>query len=216
MAAVSAATAPVDAGAVPLKRGKKKLLIIAGGVLALVLAGGGGGVWVLKKRAAHAAALAEGDEAAGSEATAATAAAKPESKGVPVFLPLDPFIVNLSDKEVDRYAQIGITLELESTVFADQVKAYMPAVRNAILLLLAQKSSKDLLGRSGKEELAGEIMREAVRPMGIEVLAPEPVTVAGAASGAQDEAPVQSTKKAKKGAVRNPVQHVHFSSFIIQ
>ena len=183
--------------------------------LVLVLAAGGGGVWVLKKKAAHAAALAASDdEAASPEAT--PAAARADAKSIPVYLPLDPFIVNLADKEVDRYAQIGITLELESTVFADQVKAYMPAVRNAILLILAQKSSRDLLGRSGKEELAEEIMRESVRPMGIEILAPEPVTVATAASGAQDEAPVKATKKGKKGAVRNPVQHVHFSSFIIQ
>jgi flagellar FliL protein len=215
MPAVTSATAPVDAGAVPLKRGKKKLLVIAGAALALLLVVGGGGVWVLKQRAAQAAALAASeDEAAAAETAAHPATAKSEAKGVPVFLPLDPFIVNLADREVDRYAQIGITLELESVVFADQVKAYMPAVRNAILLLLAQKSSKDLLGRSGKEELAEEIMREAVRPMGIEILAPEPVTVA--ASGAQDEAPVRTTRKAKKNAVRNPVQHVHFSSFIIQ
>ena len=221
MPAVTADTAAAPDGAVPFKRGKKKLMIIVGAALALVLAGGGGGVWVLKKRAAQAAALEAGeDAAAGSETSAHAAGSKSESKGVPVYLPLDPFIVNLADKEVDRYAQIGITLELESTVFADQVKAYMPAVRNAILLILAQKSSRDLLGRAGKEELAEEIMREAVRPMGIEILAPEPVTaapaLAAAASGAQDEAPVKATKKAKKGAVRNPVQHVHFSSFIIQ
>jgi len=217
MPAVTADAAAAPGGAVPLKRGKKKLMIIVGAALALVLAGGGGGVWVLKKRAAQAAAQAASDEEAASSETAVHAeGGKPQVKGMPVYLPLDPFIVNLADKEVDRYAQIGITLELESTVFADQVKAYMPAVRNAILLILAQKSSKDLLGRSGKEELAEEIMREAVRPMGIEILAPEPVTVATAASGAQDEAPVKATKKGKKGAVRNPVQHVHFSSFIIQ
>ena len=192
--------------------------------LVLVLAAGGGGVWVLKKKAAHAAALAAGDDEA-ADPEAAQAAAKPEGKGIPVYLPLDPFIVNLADKDVDRYAQIGITLELESPVFADRVKAYMPAVRNAILLILAQKSSRDLLGRSGKEELAEEIMRESVRPMGIEILAPEPVSgataVAAAASGAermaQDEAaPIKAAKKVKKAAVRNPVQHVHFSSFIIQ
>ena len=217
MPAATADAAAAPAGAVPLQRGKKKLMIIVGAALALALAGGGGGVWLLKKRAAQAAALAAGEEeAAGGEIAANAAGTKAQVKGVPVYLPLDPFIVNLADKEVDRYAQIGITLELESTVFADQVKAYMPAVRNAILLILAQKSSKDLLGRSGKEELAEEIMREAVRPMGIEILAPEPVTVATAASGAQDEAPVKATKKGKKGAVRNPVQHVHFSSFIIQ
>ena len=214
MPAVPADIAAAEGGAVPFKRGKKKLLILVAAALALVLAAGGG-VWVLKKQAAHAAALAAGDdEVASPEAT--QAATRADAKSIPVYLPLDPFIVNLADKDVDRYAQIGITLELESTVFADQVKAYMPAVRNAILLILAQKSSKDLLGRSGKEELADEIMRESVRPMGIEILAPEPVTVATAASGAQDEAPVKATKKGKKGALRNPVQHVHFSSFIIQ
>jgi flagellar FliL protein len=206
-------------GAVPFKRGKKKLLIIVAAALALVLAASGG-VWVLKKQAAHAAALAAGDDEA-ADPEAAQAAAKPEGKGIPVYLPLDPFIVNLADKDVDRYAQIGITLELESPVFADRVKAYMPAVRNAILLILAQKSSKDLLGRSGKEELAEEIMRESVRPMGIEILAPEPVGGTAAATNGtektpQDEAPIRTPKKAKKAAVRNPVQHVHFSSFIIQ
>jgi len=218
MPAVTAAADPAAAapagGAV--KRGKKKLMIMIAAALAVVLAAGGGGVWVLKKKAAHAAELAAGgDEDTAVEATAV--APKADAKTIPVYLPLDPFIVNLADKDVDRYAQIGITLELENAVFADQVKAYMPAVRNAILLILAQKSSKDLLGRSGKEELADEIMRESVRPMGIEVLAPEPVTPAasGADKSAQDEAPPKP-KKVRKNPVRNPVQHVHFSSFIIQ
>jgi flagellar protein FliL len=226
MPAVNADTAAavVEGGAVAFKRGKKKLLLIVlAAALGLVLAAGSGGVWLLKKRSAEAAALAEGDEEAGAAETA-QAAAKADAKSIPVYLPLDPFIINLADKDVDRYAQIGITLELESTVFADQVKAYMPAVRNAILLILAQKSSRELLGRSGKEELAEEIMREAVRPMGIEILAPVPVSVAptvvASASGsdktAQDEAPAKPAKKAKRAPVRNPVQHVHFSSFIIQ
>ena len=212
--------AAAEGGAVPFKRGKTKLLILVGAALALVLAAGGGVVWILKEKAAQAAALAAGeDEAARPETT--HAAAKPEGKGIPVFLPLDPFIVNLADKEVDRYAQIGITLELESVMFADQVKAYMPAVRNAILLILAQKSSRDLLGRSGKEELAEEIMRESVRPMGIEIPAPEPVrggtgvVATGGEKTAQDEAPIR-TRKATRASVRNPVRHVHFSSFIIQ
>ena len=211
MPAVTAATATAEAGAVPFKRDRKKLLIVVAAALVLVLAAGGGGVWVLKTRAAQAAALAAGeDEAPHPEAT--QAAAKSDAKGIPVFLPLDPFIVNLADKDVDRYAQIGITLELETPVFADRVKAYMPAVRNAILLVLAQKSSRDLLGRSGKEDLADEIMREAVRPMGIDIPAPEPVS----GTAAQDEAPVRTSRRAKKAPVRNPVQHVHFSSFIIQ
>ena len=48
------------------------------------------------------------------------------AKGVPFYLPLDPFIVNLADKEADRYLQIGITFELESSMSGDTMKGYMP------------------------------------------------------------------------------------------
>ena len=217
-------------GAVPVKRGKKKLLILVAAALAVVLAAGGGGVWLLKKRAAaHAAAVEAGGEEGGA-ADAAHVAGKPDARSPPTYLPLDPFVINLADKESDRYAQIGITLEVESPMFADQMKGYMPAVRNAILMIIAHKTSKELLGRAGKEELAEEIMREAVRPMGIEIAMPEPVTsapivavaaVTTEASGVekpQDEAPVKVKKAMKKPGEtsRNPIQHVHFSSFIIQ
>ena len=222
---MSAVMAEPAADAAPARRPKKKVLLIGVVVLVLTLALAAGAIVFIKQRAARAAAAAGDDEGGAAAETATATANHIDPKSVPIYLPLDPFIVNLADKDVDRYAQIGITLELESTVFADQVKAYMPAVRNAILLILAQKSSRDLLGRSGKEELAEEIMRESVRPMGLEILAPEPVSgataVAAAGSGAektaQDEAtPIKASKKAKKAAVRNPVQHVHFSSFIIQ
>jgi flagellar FliL protein len=63
-----------------------------------------------------------------------------------------------------------------------------------------------LLEREGKELLAEEIMREAVRPLGIELDPP-----AVAASGA----PARKKKRAEP-EVHNPVEHVHFSSFIIQ
>ncbi len=222
MSAVIADPAAVS-GAVPFKRGKKKLIIIAAAALAVLLAGGGGTVWFLKKRA-HAALEATAGEDGATIAEAAHAAAKPDARTPPTYLPLDPFVINLADRDSDRYAQIGITLEVESPMFADQMKGYMPAVRNAILMIIAHKTSKELLGRAGKEELADEIMRESVRPMGIEIAAPEPVTAAPiaavvAASGAQDEAPVEIKKVVVKRpgeTVRNPVQHVHFSSFIIQ
>ena len=239
MSAVMAEPAVDDAPVI--RRPKKKLIVIAAGVLVLALGLGGGAVIYLKQRAAHAAAAAADDEAASAE----HGPAHIDPKNVPIYLPLDPFVVNLADKDADRYAQIGITLELDNGVSADQIKAYMPSIRNAILMILANKSSKDLLNREGKEQLAQEIMREAVRPMGIEVAAPEPVTVTptavvAAASGVAESASaaasgataavggasapasgiaVEATKpkpRRRAEGQRNPIQHVHFSSFIIQ
>jgi flagellar FliL protein len=219
MADPAAAEAPV------LRRPKRKLILIGALVLGLLLALAAATVVVLKPRAARAAA---GDDESSPERAAATTAAAP--RGAPVYLPLDPFVVNLADRDVDRYAQIGITLEIDNGVSGDQIKAYMPAIRNAVLLVLANKTSKELLSREGKEQLAQEIMREAVRPMGIEIAAPEPVTAAAVAappaSAAAASAPASATPtevaasaakpKPRRAAQRNPIQHVHFSSFIVQ
>jgi len=222
MSAVMADPAVDDAPVT--RRPKKKLIVIGAAVLALVLALGTGTVVFLKQRAAHAAAAADDDGASPERATPESATV---AKGVPFFLPLDPFIVNLADKEADRYAQIGITFELDSSMTGDQIKAYMPAIRNAILLILANKSSKDLLNREGKEQLALEIQREAVRPMGIEIATPEPVTMAppvatagasapASASAAEAAASAKAKPRRRAETQRNPIQHVHFSSFIIQ
>jgi flagellar FliL protein len=210
---------------VPVTRRPKKLIVIGAAVLAGVLALGAGTIVVLKQRAAHASAAADEDAASPEASTPAAAAAV---KGAPFYLPLDPFIVNLADREADRYLQIGVTFELDSSMTGDQIKAYMPAIRNAVLMILANKTSKDLLSREGKEQLALEIQREAVRPMGIEIATPEPVTmappvatVAGAsapasASAAEAAAAAKAKPRRRAENQRNPIQHVHFSSFIIQ
>ncbi|MES3012664.1 MAG: flagellar basal body-associated FliL family protein [Pseudomonadota bacterium] len=212
----AAAAAPADAGAaVPVKRGRKKLIIIAAAVLLLLVVGAGATVFLLKKREA---AAAEADEVT-TGAGAAHQTAKPDLKHPPTFLPLDPFVVNLADKDADRYAQVGITIEVVDAKFADQMKLFMPAIRNGILMILAHKDSKELLDRNGKEQLAAEILRDASRTMGIEVEAPEPVAAKKVEGEVEDdEVPTPKKKKAKKkaDAEPNPIKHVHFSNFIVQ
>lgn len=164
----AAAAAAENPEVVPISKGGKKKLILIGVVALLVLSlAGGGVVWWLKKRAAHAAEMAAEEDGGVKFAEKKIDLAHP-----PTFLPLEPFVVNLADRDADRYAQIGVTLELESPAFAEQVKVFMPAVRNAILMVIAHKSAQDLLGRAGKEDLADEIMREALKPMGLEIETP--------------------------------------------
>lgn len=222
--ATAAATAPVaEAGDAPApKKGKKKLIIIIAAVLLVVLAGGGAAVYMMKQKAAAAeAAAAEGEDGEDVAPDQEEHAKKDEHKGPPVFVPLDPFVVNLADRDTERYAQIGITLQIDEAKFADELKLYLPAVRNGILMVLAHKTSKELLERSGKERLAAEIMREAVRPMGIIIPLDDEEAAAPEHDAAVDpdaeEAPKPKKKKKKKAPeVHNPVTSVNFSSFIIQ
>ncbi len=195
------ATAPAAETAAPSGGGSKKLIIILAAVLVLVLLGGGAALMLMKKKAS----AEDGED---GEATEAPVKAKAHVKSdhPPTFVPLDPFTVNLADKDVDRFAQIGVTLEVEDPKFADQVKAYMPAIRSNVLMVLSHKTAAELLTREGKEQLAKEIMRESVRPMGIEL---------DDEDEAADDAPKKKKKK-KKVAVESPVTQVLFSNFIVQ
>lgn len=203
---MSAAAAAEDA-VIPSKKGSKKLIIIIAAVAVLLLGGGGAALFLIKKNQAAAEALDEDGEPVQAQETHAKK--KDDHKTPPTFVALDPFTVNLTDKDQERYAQIGITLEVDDPHFAEEMKAYMPAIRAGILMILAHKSSGELLEREGKERLAREIMRESVRPMGIEIEDED-----------EDEPPPEATpkkkKKKKKPVQHNPVQQVLFSSFIIQ
>jgi flagellar protein FliL len=157
----------------------------------------------LKKKPAE-----EGEDGAEQTEAAPKPKAKAKSEHPPTFVPLDAFTVNLADKDVDRFAQIGITLQVEDPKFADQIKAYMPAIRSNVLMVLSHKTAAELLTREGKDKLARDIMREAVRPMGIEIEEEEEEDPAA-------DAPKKKKKK-KKAAVESPITQVLFSNFIVQ
>jgi flagellar protein FliL len=195
---MSAAAATTDAAP---PKGKKKLIII-GTALAVLLAGGGAGAFfVMKKRSAAAAAeaAAEEDGAGASEQHDNPKVAKADLKHAPTFVPLDPFTVNLADREAERYAQIGMTLELTDAKAGDLLKAYMPAIRNNILLVLAGKTAAQLMEHDGKVQLAAEIRTAALKPLGYTL-----------------KSPAAPAKAAAHGDDAPPIRAVHFSNFIIQ
>lgn len=209
------AAAAADAADLAPKKGKKKLIILIAAVVALLGVMGGGAVVYLKQKAAAeaAAAEAEDDEEAGDEAVAGKKNAakdshkRDEKAAPPVFVPLEPFVVNLADREADRFGQVGITLEVADAKVGDEIKAYMPAIRNNILLLLAHKTAGELMEPEGKELLAREVRREALRPMGYELPDED-----------EDEGSSRKKKKKKAKPVEDdlPIKSVQFSSFIIQ
>ena len=196
MSTASAAELPA-----PVK-GKKKLILIAAAA-ALVLAAIGGAAALMLKKNAHA------EFADDEDGAAAAAAAAPDSRPTPVFVPLEPFTVNLADRNADRYVQVGITLEVDSSSTGDQIKTYMPAIRNNILMAIADRTAADLQAREGKAQLADRVRRETSRALGYAV---EAETAAAAA----DASTAPTTKRRTTAATVLPVRAVHFSNFIIQ
>jgi flagellar FliL protein len=145
-AADSKAAPAADAKAAPKK--KRSLPMVLAVLLALCAAGAGG--WhYLRLR----------------EAQASPSPQAAERKPEPVFLPLEQFTVNLTTVSIDRFLQIGVTLEVAGADAGERVKKFMPVVRSRILLLLASKTAEDLATPAGKQKLVDDILREARVPL---------------------------------------------------
>ena len=236
----AAAAAADDADASKPKKNLKKIVMLALVGLLVVGVAGGAAVYFIKKKQAAAAEAAEGAD----EPTAA--GPKRDPNAVPIFIPMEPFTVNLSDKNADRFAQVTVSLEVQTSKIGDQVRAFMPAVRSAMLLILASKSADELIVPEGKLRLAHELHLAALKtigaptrgvepPAGLNLAAPAApaapraaeTLAAGASSaagstGASAPAKVAApaaapAPKAPRGDVDPPViVAVHFSNFIIQ
>ncbi len=168
-----------EASAQPAKkknRGKKWALIVG----AVVVLGGAAGA-ALQFFSGTAQAVA-GD--------APQAASK---KVDPIFVSLEQFTVNMADEGGERFAQLGITLEVVDERTDKSIRARMPSIRNSVLLLLSSKKSAELLTLEGKKQLAAEIAART-----------------GAALGWQPPADDATAEGP------NPVAAVHFSHFIVQ
>ena len=145
-ATVTPMRAEAPAPDVPKKSHALRWMVIA----VFVLLAAGGAAWYFLT--AH---------PAGGEAK--TAALKP-----PVYVPLDPFTVNLAEENGDHYLQIGIVYQVSDDKLVETMKQYMPVLRNRILLLLSAKKPSDLASVEGKRKLVDELVaavREVLPPL---------------------------------------------------
>ncbi len=202
---MSASPAP-EAAAAP-KKSKKKLVVLA--LAGLLLAGGSAaGAWYYAS-------------AKGPAAESAEPLPKPLPKAN--FTNLEPFTVNLQDPRGERFAQIGVTLELDDPKSENEIKDRMPAIRNNILMLISSKQIDELLSAEGKAHLALEIRDQAGRALGLPPAPPPPLATATPTQDAAAAVPavpasqaVASAPKPARTVRPNPIRGVLFSQFIVQ
>lgn len=124
--------------AAPAKKGRGKLVALVAVVL-LLAGGAGGGAWWWMHRGGTA------------------EAAKPEQAKAPVFMNLEPFTVNLAEEEGEHYLQMSVTFHVADEKTIDTMKAYLPVIRNRILLLLSSKKPSEIASAQGKAKLVDEL-----------------------------------------------------------
>lgn len=129
-----AAAAPAAGG------GNKKLIIIVGGVVALAAIGAGTAI-----------ALKGGGGSGKHEA----APKQEEVVHEAVYIDIKPeFVVNFRDKAgKSKFLKCDLSVSTKDAEMEKSIEKHMPAIRNALVMLLSSQIYEDLLANEGKEKL---------------------------------------------------------------
>lgn len=163
----ASSAAPEQAPA-PAKPKSKLLLILVIVLGTLVVAGAAvGGTWFWLSR--HNAEASDEEEPKAKTAKGEKGKKEKKEKEAerkpPVFVTMEPYTVNLRNTGREHYLQVGLVLQAADGVAAEAVKANMPAIRSAVLLLLAAKTPEELAAPEGKEKLADEVLQRVIQPI---------------------------------------------------
>jgi flagellar FliL protein len=129
------------------KGGSGKKMMILGLVGVLLLGGGGGAAWFF---------MGGEEETDGKHAKEAHVEKDADEPG-PV-MELDPFLLNLADRDEVRFLKVSIKLELDRPEEETDYPTRVPAIRDALLVLLSSKESQLLRTVNGKRRIREEIM----------------------------------------------------------
>jgi flagellar basal body-associated protein FliL len=152
-----------------------------------------------------------------------------------VYVPLEPFTVNLQLEEHPQFLQAGLSLKVADSAVGDALKVHMPEVRDRILLMLSARKASELLTVEGKRKLGADIVdainailspaAPAVAPVAkvaketppaAEGETPAPAVAEGEEKPAEEAAAAAAPASAPAPAAPLPIVSVLFTSFIIQ
>ena len=133
--------------------GKKKLIIILAAVL-LLLGGGGGGYYFLVMKPHK-------EELARKQAEESKAAAMikpvPEEAKIGPMVEIKEFVVNIIGQDAAHYVKASLSLELDKDTTMEEVNKRMPQIRDAILLLISNKTFEELQDIQGKNQVKADL-----------------------------------------------------------
>ena len=130
--------------------GKKKLFIIIAAALLIILIGTGIAAYFLLKDKNE-------DDANSKPGANVPVPDLTQETDIGPMINIDEFIVNIISAENNHYVKAAITLELTSETAKEETNMRMPQIRDAILLLVGNKTYDELQDLQGKKQLKAEL-----------------------------------------------------------
>lgn len=128
---------------------KKMLIIIIAAVLVLLIGGGAGYFFFMG-----------GEEEEKISPEQEQAELEKQAKQVGPMVNIDSFIINIRDDQESRYLKAAITIEVDSEEATMEINQRMPQLKDAILLLIGNKTFGELNDLQGKIQLRAELINE--------------------------------------------------------
>ena len=131
----------------PAKGGSGKKMMVLGLVGVLLLGGVGGAAWFFM-----------GGEEKEEEMHAKDDHGEEHAEEAGPVMELEPFLLNLADRDDLRFLKVSIKVELDRPEEKTDYQNKVPAIRDALLVLLSSKESQLLRTVNGKRRIREEIM----------------------------------------------------------
>ncbi len=130
--------------------GKKKLIIIIAAAVILLLIIGGAAFFFLKPAPET---TEDPDPGLGVPVPEITM-----SQEIGPMVKIDEFIVNIISEDGRHYVKAALTIELDKEEALDETNKRMAQIRDAILLLVGNKTFEELQDLQGKKQLKAELV----------------------------------------------------------
>jgi Flagellar basal body-associated protein len=122
--------------------------------LVLLLAAGGGAYYFLVYKPHQEELKRKQEEASKAEALIKPV---PEEAKIGPMVEIKEFIVNIISEDTPHYVKASLSLELDKDATLDEVNKRMPQIRDAILLLIGNKTFEELQDIQGKNQVKAEL-----------------------------------------------------------
>ena len=128
---------------------KKKLFIIIGAVVLLLIGGGVAGWFFLKPEPPTPEELDPG--------LTVPVPNLAQTTEIGPMVNIEEFVVNIISGDTPHYVKASLTVELSNADVQPEVEQRMPQVRDAVLLLIGNKTYEELQDLQGKRQLKAEL-----------------------------------------------------------
>ncbi len=136
-------------------KGNMTLVIFAVIAMLLMIGVGAGAFYLGTKSSAN---TAEASTAETEELIAETVSVPNKVEPPGPMVPINEFLINLLDKDNNRYLKATMTLEVDSEETMTEIQNRTAQIRDAILLLTGNKTFGELRDMQGKMQLRAELI----------------------------------------------------------